>query len=211
MVNPLLKIGLTGGIASGKSAVSRKFVGLGIHIIDADNIARALVQPGQPAFLEIIQVFGTDLIQPDGFLNRAKLRTQIFTNSQQRHQLETILHPRIRQEMQQQVTQQQAPYCILSIPLLLETQQMDLVDRVLVVDCATELQRTRLKRRHEALNDNLTPAQIDQMLATQATRPARLAIANDVIDNNSDLNYLKQQVITLHNFYLTLATKRIDN
>jgi dephospho-CoA kinase len=207
MVNPLLKIGLTGGIASGKSAVSRKFVGLGIHIIDADNIARALVQPGQPAFLEIIQVFGTDLIQPDGFLNRAKLRTQIFTNSQQRHQLETILHPRIRQEMQQQVTQQQAPYCILSIPLLLETQQMDLVDRVLVVDCTTELQRTRLQHRH----NSLTPDQIDQILATQATRPARLAIANDVIDNNSDLNYLKQQVITLHNFYLTLATKRIDN
>lgn len=207
MVHSPLKIGLTGGIASGKTTVSQKFADLGIPIIDADIIAHALVQPGQPAFLEIIQAFSTDLIQPDGTLNRTKLRTQVFSNQQQRHQLEAILHPRIRQQMQQQVTQQQAPYCILSIPLLLETQQMDLVDRVLVVDCATELQRTRLKHRH----NNLTPDQIDQILAAQATRPARLAIANDVIDNNSDLNYLKQQVITLHNFYLTLTARRIDN
>lgn len=202
-----LKIGLTGGIASGKTTVSRLFASLGVPIIDADTIAHALVQPGQPALLDIIQTFGTDFMQPDGTLNRAKLRTLIINNSQLRHQLEAILHPRIRQQMQEQAIQLTTPYCILSIPLLLETRQMDLVDRVLVIDCTTDLQCTRLKQR----NHELTPDQIDQLLAIQATRTARLAIANDVIDNNKDLNHLKPQVITWHHYYLTLAAKRVDN
>lgn len=191
-----LRIGLTGGIAGGKTTVSNQFAQLGVPIIDADIIAHQLVKPDQPAFKLILQAFGPEMLQNDGTLNRAKLRQQIFADSEQRQRLEAILHPRIRQMMLDQVAQLRDPYCLLSIPLLLETQQLDLVDRVLVVDCPPKLQRQRLLNR-----DGFSTAEIEQILAAQANRKARLAIANDVIYNDSDLDNLQKQVLALHQWY----------
>lgn len=216
MATTLLKIGLTGGIASGKSTVSKLFADLGVEIIDADEIAHRLVEPGQPALQEIITAFGQDLLDSKGQLNRPQLRTQVFNSPTQRRQLEAILHPRIRQEMMERIAQfdkkygekittkfttQPIYYIILVIPLLLETQQQDLVDRILVIDCPVEIQRQRLKNR-SGFNDS----EIDQILATQASRQARVAIAHDIIENNNntELTELTQQVVKLHQKYLIL-------
>jgi dephospho-CoA kinase len=199
MPHPIFKVGLTGGIASGKTTVSKLFAQLGVPIIDADIIAHALVQPGQPALTEIIEAYGTEIINPEGGLDRAKLRERVFSDASQRLRLEGILHPRIRQAMLEQVAQQRYPYCILSIPLLVETQQWDLVDSILVVDCLEELQRTRLRRRSQ-----LTDAEIDQILEAQVSRPARLAISHNIIENNDGLDQLELQVKALHLRYLTM-------
>ncbi|MCK5876293.1 MAG: dephospho-CoA kinase [Candidatus Marithrix sp.] len=192
----VLKIGLTGGIASGKSTVSNLFKQLGITIIDADEIAHDLVKPNQPLIKTIKATFGDKIIHADGNLNRAKLRQLIFAEPKQRQQLEAILHPVIKQTMQTQANQLNNCYCVLSIPLLLETQQMDLVDRILVIDCSPELQHKRLQQR-----DNISAVEIEQILQAQANRNARLAIANEVIYNNSTLVELQQQVLVLHKQY----------
>ncbi len=216
MATTLLKIGLTGGIASGKSTVSKLFADLGVEIIDADDIAHRLVEPGQPALQEIITAFGQDLLDTKGQLNRPQLRTQVFNSPTRRRQLEAILHPSIRQTMIERVAEFDNKYCekittkfttqpiyyiILVIPLLLETQQQDLVDRILVTDCPVEIQRQRLKNR-SGFNDS----EIDQILATQASRQARVAIAHDIIENNNntELTELTQQVVKLHQKYLIL-------
>ncbi|MBE9562162.1 MAG: dephospho-CoA kinase [Proteobacteria bacterium] len=192
----VLKIGLTGGIASGKSTISNSFKQLGVTIIDADEIAHDLVRPNQPLLEVIATTFGDKIILADGNLDRTKLRQLIFSNPEQRQQLEAILHPAIKQTMQTQANKLNNCYCILSIPLLLETQQMDMVDQVLVVDCPLELQRERLQQR-----DNISTVEIEQILQAQANRNARLAIANEVIYNNSTLDDLQQQVLVLHKQY----------
>jgi dephospho-CoA kinase len=191
-----LKIGLTGAIASGKTTVSQLFAKLGVPIIDADVIAHQLVEPGQQALNEIRKVFGPEMIDHDNKLNRAKLRQQIFADTKKRQQLEAILHPRIKKIMQTKAAQTEGPYCILSIPLLVETQQIDLVDRILVVDCSPELQRQRLLKR-----DKLSSEEIERIINAQASREARLAIADDVIYNNSNLENLQKQVLSLHKIY----------
>jgi dephospho-CoA kinase len=191
-----LKIGLTGGIASGKSTVSNLFAKLGVPIIDADVIAHQLVEPGKTALELIIQTFGKCLRHDDGSLNRARLRQQIFTDPDKRQRLEAILHPRIREAMRIQVEQQTEPYCILSIPLLIEAQFQDMVDRVLVVDCQPDLQYQRLQSR-----DELGSAEMRQIIQAQTSRKARLAIAHEVIYNNSNLDDLQTQVLTLHQQY----------
>jgi dephospho-CoA kinase len=190
-----LKIGLTGGIATGKSTVSKQFAKLGVPIIDADEIAHALVEPGEPALRLIIQTYGSKMLQSDGRLNRAKLREQIFADEQERKRLEAILHPRIRQVIQEQVAQVQKPICLLSIPLLLETQHKYKVDRILVVDCSPDLQRKRLLTRDISL------VQIEQILKAQTNRTARLAKADDVIYNDSDFDNLQQQIDALYQKY----------
>ncbi len=190
-----LKIGLTGGIATGKSTVSKQFAKLGVPIIDADEIAHALVEPGEPALRLIIQTYGSKILQSDGRLNRAKLREQIFADEQERKRLEAILHPRIRQVMQEQMVQVQKPICLLSIPLLLETQHKYKVDRILVVDCSPDLQRQRLLTR------DISPEQIEQILKAQTNRTARLAKADDVIYNHSDFDNLQQQIDSLYQKY----------
>jgi len=188
-----LKVGLTGGIASGKTTVSNLFKELGVQVIDADVIAHQLVEPGQPALELIIQTFGSQIIDINGHLNRAKLRQQVFADSNQRRRLEAILHPRIRKTMLEIVATLRDPYCLLSIPLLAPAQHIDMVDRVLVVDCPPQLQRQRLIAR------NGFPSQeIDQIFAAQINRQTRLAIANDVIYNDSDLDNLREQVLALH-------------
>ncbi len=190
-----LKIGLTGGIATGKSTVSKQFAKLGVPIIDADEIAHALVEPGEPALKLIIQTYGSEMCQSDGRLNRAKLRDKIFADEQERKRLEAILHPRIRQVIQEQVAQVQEPICLLSIPLLLETQHKYKVDRILVVDCSPNLQRKRLLTRDISL------VQIEQILKAQTNRTARLAKADDVIYNDSDFDNLQQQINALYQKY----------
>jgi dephospho-CoA kinase len=193
-----LKVGLTGGIACGKTTVSNLFAQLGVPIIDADTIVHALVAPGQPALKLISQTFGTDIILPNGQLNRTQLRQHVFADAKQRQKLEAILHPRVFQVMQQQL--QQLPnvsYCLLSIPLLLETQRSDLVERILVVDCPPHIQRQRLIEQR-----GLSSQEIELILSAQVSREVRLAIANDVIYNESNLASLQQQVSKLHQQYL---------
>lgn len=193
-----LKVGLTGGIACGKTTVSNLFAQLGIPIIDADTIVHALVAPGQPALELISQTFGAEILLPNGQLNRTQLRQRIFADAKQRQSLEAILHPRVFQVMQQQLDQlSNVPYCLLSIPLLLETQRLDLVDRILVIDCPPHLQRQRLMEQR-----GLSSPEIEAIVSVQVSREVRLAIANDVIYNESSLAKLHQQVSKLHQQYL---------
>jgi len=193
-------VGLTGGIGCGKSAVTDCFAALGVPIIDADVVARAVVEPGQPALREIVQQFGTDALCPDGTLNRAWLREHIFSNPDAKSTLEGILHPRIRAEMRRRLDEFETPYAIFSIPLLFETGQDKGVDRILVVDCAPELQISRVTRRDQA-----SEAQTKSIIASQIDRKSRLAKADDIIDNSGALDDLRPMVELLHQKYLKLA------
>lgn len=196
----MLKIGLTGGIGSGKSTVAALFAARGVPIVDADAIAREIVQPGQPALEEIARTFGREILRPDGSLDRHALRTLVFADPNKRARLEALLHPRIRQRMRKQVANLSGAYCLLVIPLLLETGQTDLVDRVLVVDCPQALQIRRVTER-----DGLDRAEAERILAAQTSRPARLAAADDVIENDGNEAALERQVEALHRRYLALA------
>ncbi len=195
-----LKVGLTGGIASGKTTVSDLFKQLGVPIIDADIIAHQLVQPPSPVLRLLAETFGQAVLQADGQLNRAYLRELVFQKPEQKQKLEAIMHPRIRAEMLAQVAQVTTPYCILSIPLLLETQQMQLVDKILVVDCPAELQRERLARR-----SGLDESMISAILAAQASRQQRQAIATEMVDNSLTMETLSTKIHQLHELYLKIA------
>ncbi|HEC19998.1 MAG TPA: dephospho-CoA kinase [Gammaproteobacteria bacterium] len=201
----MLIIGLTGGIGSGKSTVSQYFAELGVPVIDADQLTRQLVEPGQPALQEIFEQLGHELLTVEGELDRAQLRRRIFAHPEQRQTLEAILHPRAREAAEQQLSVLRASspppdYVILSVPLLIESGWSDLVDRVLVVDTPPELQRQRASQR-----DGLDAEQIDAVMQTQVDRDTRLAAADDVIHNDSDLATLRKQVEALHRQYLQLA------
>ncbi|MBN2702388.1 MAG: dephospho-CoA kinase [Methylothermaceae bacterium] len=196
----MLKIGLTGGIGSGKSTVARLFEQHGIDVIDTDQIARELVAPGQPALTAIVQAFGPKILQDDGRLNRTELRLRVFQDPEAKKNLEAILHPRVFIEMNRQADLCRSPYCILAIPLLVETDARHRVDRVLVVDCPEQIQIERVQHR-DGLSDNM----IRRILASQATRRKRLQAADDVIVNDGDLDQLERQVDELHRFYLQLS------
>ncbi len=193
----MLTIALTGGIASGKSEVSHLFEKLGTPVIDTDIISRQLVKPGEPALQEIVAAFGASILNSDGTLNRKKLGKLIFNSKQQRVQLEDILHPRIRDEVTRQLQTIDAPYAIVVIPLLLETRYPIKVDRILVVDAPSEMQRQRLMQRN-----TISKADADQMLQAQATNSQRLAVADDVISNRGPLKDLQAEVERLHKYYL---------
>lgn len=197
----MMVVGLTGGIGSGKSAVANFFAQRGVPIIDADRIARELVEPGQAALAQITQAFGADLLDSAGQLDRAALRKTIFSDATKRRQLEAILHPRIRATLKDRINQLQARYCIIVIPLLLETGQQDLVDRILVVDAAPETQCQRAQQR-----DGVSEAEIQAILRTQLPRAQRLNQADDIISNDASLNDLDNQVKILHERYLTLTS-----
>lgn len=196
----ILRIGLTGGIASGKSLVAAMFAELGVPVIDTDQVARDVVAPGQPALEEIRVQFGPDVILPSGELDRRRLRRLVFEEDSRREALEAILHPSIRRATLAQAASAGGPYQIIVVPLLVETGFGELTDRVLVVDCPTDVQRARLSRR-----DSESPEQIDRMLAAQATREERLAAADDVIDNAGDVGETRAQVEALHAMYLSMA------
>lgn len=193
----MLKIGLTGGIGSGKSAASAHFVDLGAAVIDTDVISRQLVEPGQPALEEIAAEFGDRMLGPDGRLDRAALGKRVFADTDARRRLEAILHPRIRDEMFARAKTTDAPYVVFVIPLLIETGQQALVDRVLVIDTPEPLQRTRVAAR-----DHLDDAHIDAILAAQVARTARLEAADDVILNDGSIAELHAAVERLHRQYL---------
>ncbi|MET0013322.1 MAG: dephospho-CoA kinase [Sedimenticola sp.] len=198
----MFTVGLTGGIGSGKSVVTRRFADLGVPVIDADLVAREVVEPGQPALAEITARFGSQLLDDEGKLRRKALREIIFNDNKAREDLEAILHPRIRQRMQQKLESLNAPYTILAIPLLVETAQQDRVDRVLVVDCTVDEQIRRVSQR-----DGITSEQACAILDTQATREQRLGVANDIIDNSGTIEDLDASVRALHRQYLALSEK----
>ena len=198
----MLRIGLTGGIGSGKSTVAALFAARGVPVIDADIIARELVEPGQPALDEITAAFGRELVDESGRLDRARLRELVFADAARRERLEAILHPRIRAEMERRLADCAAPYALLVIPLLFEAGQRDLVDRVLVVDLPENQQRTRVTAR-----DALPAGQLDAILAAQASRKQRMDGADDLIDNSGDPAALARQVDRLHARYLQLAAQ----
>jgi dephospho-CoA kinase len=196
----MLKIGLTGGIGSGKTTVTRLFANLNIPIIDADIIAHQLVKPGQPALARIRSVFGQQVINPDGSLNRSELRSIVFADANLKQKLEAILHPLVLRKIQAEADALNAPYCIISIPLLFETGMDRWVDRILVVDCPVETQIARVKHR-----DGLSEETIRTIIASQASRELRNTQADDLIDNSKSNSQLAEQVKTLHNLYLSLS------
>jgi len=199
------RIGLTGGIASGKSTVANLFAALGVTIVDTDLLAREVVAPGSPLLRQITDRFGTQVQSSDGSLNRPELRKRIFEDPEQRRWLEALLHPAIRELTDARCEAANGPYVIVAIPLLVETGGESRFDRVLVVDCEPELQRARLTAR-----DGTTREETERMLAAQAPRAARLAVADDVIHNDGDLAQLRDQVEKLHSQYVTAAKAQAD-
>ena len=195
-----LWVGLTGGIASGKSTVADLFAKLGAAIIDTDFIAREVVMPGQPALAEIREEFGDSIMSADGTLDRAALRALVFADGRARRRLEAILHPRIQRATLRQTQQAGGDYQLIVVPLLAESPLKSYVDRILVVDCDEDTQIRRLLER-----DAETEEQARRILAAQSSREERLAIADDVINNDGDLADTSAQVAVLHEIYLSLA------
>ncbi|MCY1281300.1 Dephospho-CoA kinase [compost metagenome] len=192
-------LGLTGGIGSGKSAVAQHFIDLGVHAVDADHAARWVVEPGRPALASIATHFGDDILLPDGTLDRAALRARVFQDEGERRWLEALLHPLIRQEIADNLARAESPYAILVSPLLVESGQHRMTQRVLVVDApeALQVQRTILR-------DSTSAAQVEAILKAQASREERLRHAHDILVNDRDLGWLQREVERLHHFYLTL-------
>ena len=200
-------VGISGGIGSGKTTVTELFVTYGITVIDADVIARQVVEPGTPALKSIVDKFGRSVLDHSGgsslgILDRAKLRTLVFNDSEIKNWLNQLLHPVIRQQMLLQTQQAKSVYCLLSVPLLVENKLYEQVDRVVIVDVdeQSQLQRTLLR-------DKTNEQQIRAIMSAQATRPQRLAVADDIIDNNGQADDLTKQVTQLHKKYLQLATQ----
>ena len=195
-----LRIGLTGGIASGKSLIADMFAARGVPVVDTDVIAREVVQPGEPALREIEREFGPDVVSPDGRLDRRRLREIVFANESKREALEAILHPRIRDAAVRQSSVAGGEYQVIVVPLLVESPMRHWMDRILVVDCSEETQLQRLLER-----DAESREQARRMIAAQASREERLAIADDVVGNDGTKAGAEEQVEKLHRLYLGLA------
>ena len=196
----MLKIGITGGIGCGKTTVAKLFEQLNIPVIDADTIAHQLVEVGQPALREIAQAFGSNILNIDGSLNRKKLGQLIFSDSLEKQKLESIMHPLIYQAIQTALKSLNSPYCIISVPLLFETNMINLVDRILVIDCTMESQIERVQKR-----DGMPLAQIQAIIDSQVSRTYRKANAHDLIDTSKSNDKLAETVKKLHNSYLSLS------
>lgn len=194
-------VGMTGGIGSGKSLAAEYFAGLGAEVIDTDQIARQLTAPHGDAMSAIVKAFGPGVCAMDGGLDRAAMRDLVFSDSGARQRLEAILHPPIREQAEKLIRASRRAYAIVVVPLLLETGAYErLLDRVLVVDCPETLQVERAVAR-----SGLDPAMVQRVMASQISRSARLAAADDVIDNSGDVAQLQRQVGQLHEKYLRLA------
>lgn len=194
----MLRIGLTGGIASGKTTVADMFAELGVPVIDTDLIAREVVRPGTPALAEIRDEFGTAVIADDGGLDRAAMRRIVFSDDARRRRLEAIVHPRIRDATALASERAQGPYQLIVVPLLVESPLRHAMDRILAIDCDEDTQVERLRAR-----DGESEAAARKILAAQASRAERLAIADDVILNEGDLDSTRRQVEDLHRRYLS--------
>lgn len=195
-------VALTGGIGSGKSTVATAFSRLGVTIIDADIIARQIVEPGTPALEAIISHFGNTIVLPDGSLNRRALREKIFSHPDEKAWLNALIHPLVGQQTREEMARATSAYVLWVVPLLVENQLYKNADRVLVVDVTPETQLQRTMQR-----DNVTQELAQNMLAAQATREARLMIADDVIDNNGAPGAIVAEVARLHQQYLTFAAQ----
>ena len=195
-----LVVGLTGGIGSGKSAVCREFERHSVPIIDADIIAREVVAPGEVGYAEVAESFGREILSPAGEIDRTKLRQLIFADDGKRATLESILHPKIRERISNQLAAVASPYCILCVPLLVEKNGYQNINRILVVDCPTEIQINRVMTR-----DDLTRKQVEAIMQRQATRDERLRMADDIIENSDRIEALRSQVQILHAQYITIA------
>lgn len=196
-----LRVGLTGGIGSGKSAVAALFERLGVPTIDADRVARDLTQSGTPTFEAIVAIFGSGVLH-QGQLDRRVLRERIFRDELARREVEAIIHPAVYEALRYWLEAIVAPYAILSVPLLLETGHREWVDRLLVVDCSVDTQIARASVR-----DDCSVAQVRSIIASQISRELRLAAADDVIDNDGPIDRLEPQVARLHRQYLALAAE----
>ncbi len=193
-------VGITGGIGSGKTTVTKLFEALSIDVVDADVIARHIFDLDSPALAAVADRFGADALHSDGTLNRAWLRERIFTNTDDKDWLNSLTHPLIRQQLLQQLHQATSPYVLLSAPLLVENKLTEICDQVLVVDITPAQQIERTIGR-----DQVTKSQVEAIIAAQASREERLAAAHQVIDNSADPASLVPQVEALHNLYLRLA------
>ena len=198
-------VALTGGLASGKSSVARRFEELGVPVVDADVVARQLVEPGTPALGEIVDAFGAGVLDEQGHLDRTRMRERIFGDDDDRRKLESILHPKVRDTMRAFAASSDVPYVLFVIPLLVETNQAGEVDWVIVVDAPRTLQTARAAAR-----DVSPPETIAAMLDSQATRADRLAVADAVIENAGDLATLRDRVDAMHQECRTLADARIS-
>lgn len=194
-------VAVTGGIASGKSAVTRRFQALGVPVHDADVAAREVIEPGTPGLQAVVRAFGATVLDSDGRLDRPAMRRRVFADDDARRKLEAIIHPRVREWLHDRAMAQHDPYCLLAIPLLVEN--MDAyrwVNRVLLVDAPPAAQAARLVER-----DGIDASLAQRMLDRQASRAERLAVADDVIDNSGDEAALDDAVVALHQRYLAQA------
>ena len=196
-------VGLTGGIGSGKSAAAQIFRTCGVEVIDADSLAREVVEPGQPALSDIAAYFGSELLTAEGHLDRAALRKIVFSNPEQKSWLENLLHPLIAELLQRRLNATKSPYAILESPLLLETEQYKLVDRVIVIDVNEEIQIARSVRR-----DGSDEAVIRSIIASQIDRSKRIQHADDLVSNEEGLEQLREKVEALHSKYLGMVAEK---
>ena len=199
----MLRIGMTGGIGSGKSTIAALFQRLGVPVCDTDQISRDLVIPGTEAFKAIRSVFGDDVLLANGSLNRSEIRRIVFSDAGKRKLLEEILHPRILQAVRKWAESHDSPYCIVVVPLLLEAGWQGEFDRILVIDASVDTQLARCMAR-----DQLTESQASAIIASQLDRQKRIGKADDLIENNCDIESLSRQVERLHNYYLALSEQQ---
>jgi len=196
----MLIIGLTGGIGSGKSVASDKFASLGITVVDADVASRTVVEPGMPALQEIESHFGSEIISEDGQLDRAKLREVIASDAEERKWLESVLHPRIGEQVAKEISESTSPYTLFVAPLLLETNSQEMCARVVVVDVPNDIQVERTAKRDKVPTD-----QVEQMVSAQMKREKRLEKADDVLLNTGTIEELEKKVEELHEKYLQMV------
>ena len=197
---PVLTIALTGGIGSGKTSIASIFKSLGVPIIDSDTISKEIILPGKPCFKDIVNEFGEEILTNKGTIDRYKLRDIIFNNDKARIKLENIIHPVVFKNIDTEISLINYPYCLVIIPLLIETKSTERFDRILVIDALESLQFERIVKR-----DDISPILIKKIIKTQAKRKERLHYANDIIVNNDKIMNLNKSINTLHKKYLGLS------
>ena len=197
---PVLTIALTGGIGSGKTSVASIFKGLGVPVIDSDTISKEIILPGKPCFKDIVNEFGEEILTNEGTIDRHKLRDIIFNNDKARIKLENITHPIIFKNIDIQISLINYPYCLVIIPLLIETKSVKYFDKILLVDTHKNIQFERVSKR-----DSMSPTLLRKIIKIQATRSERLKYADDVIENNNEIEGLNEYINILHKKYLILS------
>ncbi len=197
---PALTIALTGGIGSGKTSIASIFKSLGVPIIDSDTISKEIILPGKPCFKDIVNEFGEEILTNKGTIDRYKLRDIIFNNDKARIKLENIIHPVVFKNIDTEISLINYPYCLVIIPLLIETKSVKYFDKVLLVDTLENIQFERVTKR-----DSISPTLLRKIIKTQVTRSERLKYADDIIENNNEIGNLNEYINTLHKKYLGLS------